>query len=197
MQINGISAKKELRKNLRKKRSEFPEETRLAYSRKIADMLFETNAYRSAKTLLVFISTPIEVDTSPIIKKALADGKNVAAPISNSADSTMEFYIFHDEGDLKAGAFGILEPDKNSQQVTEFSDAICIVPGLSFDRRGQRLGFGRGFYDRFLSDFDGVSCGVCFDEFVCDELPVEPTDIPVNLVVTQTEIIRQHRTKTV
>ena len=68
--------------------------------------------------------------------------------------------------------------------------ALCIVPGLAFDLRGQRIGFGRGYYDRFLSVFKGVSCGVCFDEFLLENIPCENVDLPVDILFTQSNTLR-------
>lgn len=187
-----VTDKKALRRLLIQKRHAFPIDLRSELSKKIADRLLVSDEYTECDTVLVFISTQIEVDTSPILAAALADGKIIGAPRCESGENVMDFFRIGCMGDLELGAFNILEPKQSCSKIESFSTAICIVPGLAYDVSGHRIGFGRGYYDRFLSNFDGVSCGICFDEFTVDNIPVEPTDIPVNMLVTQTKTIRTY-----
>lgn len=187
-----VTDKKELRRKLIQERCTFPNDLRLELSENIAERLIRSDEYTKCDTVLVFISTRIEVDTSPILTTALTDGKIVGAPRCESKENLMDFYRINSRGDLESGAFDILEPKQGCPMIESFSKAICIVPGLAYDINGHRIGFGRGYYDRFLSKFDGISCGVCFDEFIVGDIPVEPTDIPVNMLVTQSKTIRTY-----
>lgn len=187
-----VTDKNALRRRLRQERRAFPNELRLELSKKIAERLLRSDEYAECDAVLVFISNRIEVDTAPIILAALEDGKTVGAPRCESGENLMDFYRISGIGDLESGAFDILEPKQGCSPIESFSKAMCIVPGLAYDTNGHRIGFGRGYYDRFLSRFDGISCGICFDEFIVDDIPVEPTDIPVNMLVTQSKIIRSY-----
>jgi 5-formyltetrahydrofolate cyclo-ligase len=102
----------------------------------------------------------------------------------------MRFYVFSSLDELETGAYNIPEPNAECPEITETDNALCIVPGLAFVKSGHRIGFGRGYYDRFLSGFKGISCGVCFDEFILESIPCEPTDIPVELLITQSGKIK-------
>lgn len=181
--------KKQVRRSLRIDRRAFPNEKRLEYSRQISERLFQSQEYAQAKAIMVYISTRIEVDTSLIVRQALADGKAVAAPRCKSKIHVMDFFVIKSTEDLDDGAYGLSEPREGCELFTAYEDSICIVPGLSFDTNGQRMGFGGGYYDRFLSDYSGISCGLCFDEFISDTLPTEETDVAVDMIVTQSKII--------
>lgn len=184
--------KKEVRRRLRTERRAYPNELRIDNSEKIACNLFETDEYKNCCEVLVYISSRIEVDTSFIVERAFADGKRVLAPRCDSDCEVnhMVFCVISSLDDLESGAFKLLEPKAHCPVVTEFENALCVVPALSFDKHGQRMGFGRGYYDRFLCGFNGVSFGLCFDEFITECLPTEETDIPVNMIVTQSGVIR-------
>lgn len=103
----------------------------------------------------------------------------------------MEFYLIKGEEDLEPGMFGVLEPvPERCQKVTDYSGGICIVPGLSFDAGGFRLGYGKGYYDRFLSQFQGVTVGICYSNCTQWKLPHGRYDKPVNLLITDKYIRR-------
>lgn len=187
-----LEEKKALRKKLRAERVDFSHnaEYRKGASVQIAEKLFQTDEYQNCSTILTFISTEIEVDTSRILERAFADGKIVAAPRCISEKNEMDFYVISSLEDLEHGAYGILEPKQTCAAADISAGALCIVPGLAFDLRGQRIGFGRGYYDRFLSGFKGVSCGVCFDEFLLENIPCENVDLPVDILFTQSKTLR-------
>ena len=99
----------------------------------------------------------------------------------------MRFFRIADFSELKAGAFGIPEPT-GSEEPDNFSASLCIVPALSFDENGYRMGYGGGYYDRFLRGYDGISVGICYDDFL-GEIPREEHDLPVDILVTETKIL--------
>ena len=91
--------------------------------------------------------------------------------------------------DVKIGAFGVREPDVNfCTLVDDYTNAICIVPAIAFDKSGYRLGYGKGYYDRFLCNFDGISIGISYDECITQKLCVDSFDIPVDYIVTQSGV---------
>lgn len=156
---------------------------------KIMKNLCILNKYKNADVILVYISKEIEVDTYCIMERCWADGKKVAAPICNTEDKSMEFYIIKSLDDLSVGNFGLLEPDPTKcEKVTEFANSICIVPGFSFDKDAYRLGYGHGYYDRFLQRFNGTTIGLCYNNCICAKLPHGRFDFPVDILITNAYI---------
>jgi 5-formyltetrahydrofolate cyclo-ligase len=184
-----MTAKQELRQRLRRERRAFPNELRLEFSEEIAKRLLASRQYRECEVLLVFVSTRVEVETDLIIRTALADGKTVGTPKCESVGNIMHFYRINGMDDLESGAFGISEPKLSCPKIEDFSQALCILPGLAFSQDGHRIGFGRGFYDRFLSGYSGSTCGICFDEFLLEEIPTEDCDIAADMIVTQSKTV--------
>lgn len=159
------------------------------HERKTSDIsifrkLIDIDDYKNADDVLVYVSSQIEVDTYMLIAYSLIDGKRVLAPrcVPNSND--MNFFVIKSFDDIESGAFGIYEPKTECEKLTEFANACCIVPALSYDKRGYRLGFGKGFYDKFLQGFNGRKIGVCYSNCISDNLPNDEFDIPVDVVVT-------------
>ena len=147
---------KELKKNLRLKyrniRETMPPAKKGKMDARIRRHLFDLPEYHEESTVFVYISKSIEVDTFSIVKRALADGKQVASPRCVPGTYEMEFYYIRSLDDLEKGTFGVLEPKhQQCKLVTDLSHGFCIVPGLCFDAKGYRLGYGKGYYDRFLS----------------------------------------------
>ncbi len=149
----------------------------------ISETLISSSLYKNANIILCYASLAPEINTLNIINKALVDGKKVALPISQK-NGTMQFYFIKDLTSLKKGMFDILEPPKTTH-VTDFKNSICLVPGFTFDKLGFRLGYGKGYYDRFLKNYNGVSIGLCYEEFLREELPINEYDQKVNYICTE------------
>ena len=150
-------------------------------SRRLARRFFETEQYRSARSIYAYMSFGREVDTRPIIERCFADGKRVAVP--KIIDKQMVFIRIEDFGGLSEGAFGIPEPIRNTP-VADDADALILIPGLAFDFRGHRVGYGGGYYDRYLASHPGhPTIALCFDYQMFDRLDAEAHDIPVDLVI--------------
>ena len=144
--------------------------------------------------LLIYVSTPIEVDTFRIIRQAWEDGKRVAVPRCVPDTRNMEFYYIDSTDELSPGMFGVLEPEVNPERLyAERGGGLCIVPAFSYDWRGYRLGYGKGYYDRFLSRFEGNMVGICYSECVQRSLPHGRFDRPVELLVTESYLRRTIR----
>ena len=159
MSIKNIKAIKiQLRSQMKKQRANLEPAKKQELDRRIRERLFSLWQYKSCKQLLVYVSKEIEVDTLKLIEAALRDGKRVAVPRCITQDTQMEFYYIRSMQDLEKGTFGVWEPiPVKCEKVEDFRHALCIVPGLSFDAQGYRLGYGKGYYDRFLNGFDGVT----------------------------------------
>ncbi len=149
------------------------------------------NSIPFLKSNSVFITVPIrdEINTFPIIKRALDLGKNVYLPRTNPINKTMELVQYYGSlNELKKGSYGIPEPIGESK--TGFVPDLTVVPALAYTIDGYRLGYGGGFYDRFLKNNKTYSVGLIYDELLVPILPTESTDIPVNMVLTPSYLIQ-------
>lgn len=177
--------KNELRAVYRRLRTNCPKDVKRELDRKLTEKFLSLDEYKKCRTLFAFVSTPIEVDTSKIIETALKDGKRLAVPKCIDKMGLMDFYFIDSTDCLKKGSFSIMEPDEEiCEKVTDFSDGLCLVPGLCFDYQGYRLGFGKGYYDRFLEKFGGISVGICYSRCIEKELPKAIFDKNADILVT-------------
>lgn len=182
--------KQKLRAESKLYRNELSSNEKAELDSKISDRLFNTWQYKSCEVLLTYVSTEIEVDTREIIPHALADGKRVAVPRCIDNTRLMDFYFIKDFDDLESGYMGVLEPiPEKCEKITDFSKGLCIVPALMFDLYGYRLGYGKGYYDRFLSNFCGETLGICYNRCVREKLPHGKFDKCVERIITQSRII--------
>ncbi len=180
-----------LREKYRAIRTSMTTDEKKARDEAIAMQVRRLWQYEDNSTLLVYVSTPIEVDTRMIIANALQDGKRVAVPRCIAGTRNMDFYYIQSLNDLEPGSFGVLEPIPNENNlVTDLSGGLCIVPAFSYDWNGFRLGYGKGYYDRFLSRFEGNIIGICYADCVQRSLPHGRFDRPVELLVTETYLRR-------
>lgn len=183
-----------LRSEMMKKRDLISKDDRLLKSMNIKDSLFGIDEFNKAKTVLLYASYNSEVSTYAIMDECKKQGKHVAFPKCVLADGVpgLEFYEVSKFSQLSDGYKGILEPDTikyNLKKVTKGFDVV-VVPGVCFDKDGYRIGYGKGFYDRFLSRYPSAcKIGIAFDEQICDCVPREKTDLPVDMIVTDKEII--------
>ena len=183
------TVKCELRKAFRAKRAAILNKQEKDQS--ICSGFLETQLYKNASTILCYASSGSEIDTLPIIRRTLSDGKRLALPRCSDENGNMDFYIVNHLSQLVKGAFGISEPDPaQCEKADGFDNAVCVVPGLSFDRRGYRLGYGKGYYDRFLEKFTFITIGLCYNELLSDVRPTDPFDVPVDYIVLQNSVIK-------
>ena len=181
--------KKEFRKTAREKRKAIL--NRDISDKKIAEKLFALDEFKMAKTILIYASIEDEIRTDDIINCALESGKNVAVPLCSDEKGNMDFYLIDSLSELETGMFGVREPNAdNCDKLSDFSDSIIIVPGLSFDKFGKRIGYGKGYYDRFLSRYSSFAIGLCYDEMIACQLPADEYDKSVDLIITQSDVIK-------
>ena len=140
----------------------------------------------SANTVMVFYGVGREPDTAPLIRTLLERGQRVALPVCLPGRK-LEARVITDESQLVPGKFGIPEPDYTCPAGSREEIGAILVPGLMADRSGYRLGFGGGYYDRFLAGFQGFTAMVCPEERLADSLPHEAFDCPVKLIITDEE----------
>lgn len=188
--------KQKLRAESKLYRNELSSNEKAELDSKISDRLFNTWQYKGCEVLLTYVSTEIEVDTREIISRALADGKRVAVPRCIDNTRLMDFYFIKDFDDLESGYMGVFEPiPEKCEKMTDFSKGLCIVPALMFDLYGYRLGYGKGYYDRFLSNFCGETLGLCYNRCVREKLPHGKFDKCVERIITQSRIINVKNAK--
>ncbi len=182
--------KKELRKKIRSLRDSMSREENLRLSARIAANLFNTKEYIEAENILTYVSFGSEADTHGIIRDALEKGKRVAVPRIDSG--VMVFYEIKGISELMQGYYGIPEPDESHNVPFVPDKALMIVPGMVFDRNLNRIGYGGGFYDRYLSGMsakDYLKYGLAFDLQVIEEvIEADDFDIPVLKLVTESGV---------
>ncbi len=150
--------------------------------------LMETDLYDQAQRIGCYVSVKSEVDTHGFIEAALSAGKRVAVPRTRR-QGLMVHQEIQTLADLRPAPFGLLEPTGSDHPEIPPADFdLIIVPGLAFDRRGNRIGFGAGYYDRFLARVTASKIGLAYDFQILDHLPSDPHDIRLDLLVTEREI---------
>lgn len=162
-------------------------EERKAASRKIMDRLFSLPEFKAARTVMFFASFRGEVETHDMIRRALAEGKRVILPKVKGKELAL-FEIRDFDRDTAAGAWEIPEPVHRTQVKAQDVDFI-VVPGAVFDGRGNRLGYGGGFYDRLLASYTGMTAALAFDFQIVPQVPVSAHDVPVRKIVTEKRVI--------
>lgn len=179
--------KSALRAKYKEKRMNLSSEEKQQLDSSILRRVVSSRTYKECETLLTFVSTAIEVDTHKLIQTALQDGKTVAVPRCVSGTREMEFFRISSMEDLESGTFGVLEPvPERCEKIAEFPKPMCIVPGLAFDLAGYRLGYGKGYYDRFLSAHpELVNVGVCYCCCTLNRLIHGRFDVAVNYLITE------------
>ena len=183
--------KETLRAKYKALRDRLPASYRKEAARKIAQKLFSSPQWKRAKAVGLYISSRSEVDTTDIIKRALAEGKLVRAPKVLS-DTKMRFFEITGAKDLKKGSFGIPEPKLSCKKVGCSTLDLLIVPGIVFDKKGYRLGHGLGYYDRFLPRaFRAFKVGLSYGRTLVASLPHDAKDRPVQAVITESGIIKR------
>ena len=154
-----------------------------ALDAEIQTRLIISPEYRAAKAVLVYMARPSEIATSMIIHAALANNKIVALPVCTE-NSGMIFRQIGDISGLRPGRFGILEPDGSCPEYIADESALCVCPALCCDMRGYRLGFGGGYYDRFLAGFKGCKAALCYSDGVIPSIAAAEYDIGMDVIHT-------------
>lgn len=188
--------KTELREKYKLIRKNMLFDERAAADTAIMNRLQTLHSYKYCKTVLCYVSTPIEVDTRAIITSALRQGKQVAVPYCVPNTRKMEFYLINSLDELHSGTFSVDEPNpQTAQKLNDYSNSVCIVPGLCFDKSGYRLGYGKGYYDRFLNGYSGSTIGICYQNCIIDRMITGRFDKSCSVVVTDKQLFFANRAK--
>ena len=173
--------KKQLRREIREKKRAMSEAEIQEKSRRLGELFADSQLYRSAKTIYGYLPYNQEVRTVPMLERAMADGKRVAVP--KVYGDEMKFIYLDDLSAVEKGYAGIPEPVADTP-VADDETALVLMPGLAFDRDGHRIGYGGGFYDKFLAqEPNHPTLALCYDFQMLPELHTEEFDIPVDQVL--------------
>ena len=162
--------------------------------RVLGHRIVSLSAFLAADTILLYAPIQSEPNLLSVAEAAFRQQKQVAFPRCQTDTCTLRFYLVHSLSELTVGAFGIVEPREGCQELLpqQTQCSLCIVPALAYDRSGFRIGYGKGYYDRFLPHFSGISMGAVYSTLLLETLPKEPTDQRVEWIVTEKEVRRVH-----
>ena len=182
--------KAEIRKRILKERAVISPELRRMRSREMAGLLFSCAFYQAADEVFCYVSFRDEAETRFIIEESLCREKRVAVP-KVLAKRTLEFYYIESLEQLVPGKYGIPEPEEeDSVPAVPGQNSLIIMPGAAFDRRGNRIGYGGGFYDTYLQRYPFCRrTALCFPEQIVPSVPPDAHDIPAEIIITGKEII--------
>lgn len=183
--------KQELRKQVLSRRAALSESERRERSARAARHLAQLESLQACRAIMVFYPFRDEIDTRPLLESLLKRGKEVWLPYTDFAQKRIIPYVYTGENCLKLGTYGIQEPDIAQCKPADVTklDAV-ILPGSVFDRKGGRMGYGAGYYDRFLASLPKLPLliGLAFDVQIVEEVPTEPHDVFVPFIATESGV---------
>lgn len=180
-----MQVKEELRKRLISLRDKIDESKRLECSRIISEKLFNLEEFKEASEVFCYFSKKKEISTEEIILKALKENKKSALPVCEG--SNMIFRYIDGFECLEKGSFGVYEPKSCCKQAYSSESTVCITPALCYNEDGYRIGYGKGFYDRFFKAGPCIKIGLCYEDFIQDFEPSQ-NDISVDIIVTENKV---------
>lgn len=186
LEMNIQELKKQLRKEVAQHKKQYSAQALAAFSFSAVNILQSINDFESAQTVCLYHSLPDEINTHGIIEKFYKQ-KNIILPVVVGDNLLLKPYkgIEH----TTSGPFGIIEPALYIEPISPETIDLIVIPGMAFDRNGNRLGRGRGFYDRLLKTVKAPRIGICFDFQLVGNVPTEPFDVRMNKIVTNTEVV--------
>lgn len=173
---------KTLRKSMKK-------EIKKSADEKIFRKLIDNSDFQKSDIILTYISVNDETDTTSLINHCFENGKKVGVPRCINKAGKMEFFEIKSFDDVKPSFFGLLEPEENCSLIKDFDNALCIVPAFSYDKNGYRIGYGGGYYDRFLSLNSVFKIGICYDDCIEENHLYDEFDVKVDTIITEKQII--------
>lgn len=174
--------KKEIRKQYKILRNKMSEMEVKEKSDRICQNIISSNLFQQAERILAYAPLGNEVDIRPVIEEGWRQQKRIVFP--KVFGDTMRYFEISSFSQLKEGTFHVMEPVETN--LVDWEEALVFVPGVAFDRQGNRMGYGKGYYDRFFEGkTDCVKVGVAYELQVADQLPTEENDLPVEYLVTE------------
>lgn len=180
--------KQKLRTILKEKRKGLDRTEVLEKSEQIIRRLLDVDFYRQARVVMAYCSAFGEVDTARLLERLWQDGKTVYVPVCDVENKVAYPVEISGMADLAVGAYGILEPKAGCRLKTLDADLI-FVPGIAFDRRGGRIGFGAGYYDKLLTNAAGRKVALAYDFQIVEDAFSAAHDVPMDCIVTESELI--------
>ena len=186
-----MNAKNAIRKQVKETLSQLTIPLYEDYSYKIASRLFAEEAWNQADVIGITVSKRPEADTYQIIRKAWETGKTIVVPKCYPKEKKLSFRTLTEFSQLESVFYGLLEPiPALTTEVKPEQINLLIVPGLAYTMAGYRIGFGGGYYDRFLTNYTGNTLSLAFNEQIISEFPIEEYDLPVAQIITPTKVIK-------
>ncbi len=177
-----------MRKINKEKRRELLKEEINEKSIKASKIFLDSDIYKNAKTIMLYYPLGNEIDTSYIFKRALIDGKTVAFPITNVETDELTAIIADSNTHFSKGGYNIFEP--NSKKIIDKSMIdVVIVPGIAFDKNGNRIGFGKGCYDRFLKEINAIKIGFCYEFQMKNEILADEFDVCMDYLICENGLV--------
>lgn len=180
--------KNQIRNEMKVKRRFMKKNEVAEKSHKAAEFFLNSEIYKSARVIMLYMPLGNEADTSEIIKRAFEDGKSLVLPVTNEETGKITPVAFEENTFLEKGGFSVAEP-KNSVEIKKSEIDAVIVPGIAFDKNGARVGFGKGCYDMFLADSRATKVGLCYEFQVFEEIPADLHDVKMDFILTETGLI--------
>ena len=180
--------KNALREKYRAERAAMDAAQRAIRDEAIANAAANMASFRLAEYVLMYAPTGEEIDVTAIARRALELGKRVMYPVCSKTEHTMVYHEIRSLDELTPGAFDLLEPSPDAPDYDPERDtgaAICFVPGLVYDKAGYRVGYGKGFYDRYLSAFAGCKIGVVYSDYILRQVPRGRFDVKVDILLCE------------
>ncbi|MEH7236024.1 5-formyltetrahydrofolate cyclo-ligase [Bacillus sp. JJ1562] len=188
-----MKTKQDLRKAIMGTLRSIDKNTLDKWSKEITKQVLSLREWVNAKTIGITISGEYEVNTKYLIEKAWESKKRVAVPKCHPKTKTMSFREITSFSQLEVVYYGLQEPiEEQTREILHNEMDVLIVPGLCFATNGYRLGHGGGYYDRYLTEYKGNTLSLAFPKQLVEKIPLEPFDIPVQKIVTNSKVIDAH-----
>ncbi len=188
MQVYELREEKiKIREEYKKMRRDITGEDKKEFDRRICEKFLGCVSYRYCDTVLMYSPVRDEINVDAIAEAAFRDGKKVAYPRCVPGTNKMNFYFVKSLDELRKGSYGIPEPPETNERYNKKDpgSAICLVPAVVYDKSGYRLGYGKGYYDRYLGNFSGSVIGIIYKELITDSLPKGKFDVRANALITE------------
>ncbi|MCH5170802.1 MAG: 5-formyltetrahydrofolate cyclo-ligase [Oscillospiraceae bacterium] len=182
--------KKECRQKYLKLRNDIPASQKAEFDKILTDKILSLPEFESAECILLFASVGSEVDTWDLFSECIRQNKKVYFPKCIDGER-MEFLRAASKNDFTVGKYGIPEPISDEKYISNSKNDLSLIPALAVGRDFSRLGYGKGYYDRFLKTFKGISVCPVYSGLLCESVPTDEFDIQPKIIITPTESIRR------
>lgn len=183
-----MNNKKSVRNHILEIRDNISKEDKVYLDGRLKNRVLSLDIIREAPVVFAYVSFKSEVDTHQIIESLISRGQRVAVP--KIQDGVMMFYEIHSMDDLESGTMGILEPIVCEDEIVPQMHDVILVPGVVFDKRLYRIGYGGGFYDKYMAVHKNIkTVGLAYDIQIVDSIAIEPWDRGVDIILTEKQMI--------